>query len=109
MRRLGLAKAQTSYFSLLKIIEYTHLSPEDIEILDAVIQRFGKLPTDKIVDTMHKEDAYTKTPPHDIIQFNYAKTLSLASQKTKGRCSISANNAEGATLFLIKFLTYSAI
>ena len=57
--------------------EYTHLSPEDMEILDAVIQRFGKLPKNEIVNTMHKEDAYTETAPHDIIQFKYAKTLSL--------------------------------
>ena len=58
--------------------EYTYLSSEDREILDAVIQRFGKLSKNEIVDTMHKEDAYTKTAPHDVIQFKYAKTLSLA-------------------------------
>ena len=58
--------------------EYTHLSPEDMEILDAVIQKFGKLPTNEIIDKMHQEDAYTETAPHDIIQFKYAKTLSLA-------------------------------
>ena len=57
--------------------EYPHLSPDDMEILDAVIQRFGKLPKNEIVNTMHKEDAYTETAPHDIIQFKYAKTLSL--------------------------------
>ena len=37
----------------------------------------AKLPKNEIVDTMHKEDAYTETAPHDIIQFKYAKTLSL--------------------------------
>ena len=58
--------------------EYTHLSPADMEILDAVIQRFGKLSKNEIINTMHKEDAYTETAPHDIIQFKYAKTLSLA-------------------------------
>ena len=58
--------------------EYMHLTTEDREILDAVINRFGKLPRNEIVDTMHKEDAYTETAPHDIIQFKYAKTLSLA-------------------------------
>ena len=57
--------------------EYMYLSPEDMEILDAVINRFGKLPKNEIVNTMHKEDAYTETAPHDIIQFKYAKTLSL--------------------------------
>ena len=57
--------------------EYTHLTPEDMEILDVVIQRFGRLPKNEIVDMMHKEDAYTETAPHDIIQFKYAKALSL--------------------------------
>ena len=57
--------------------EYPHLTSEDMEILDSVIQRFGKVSKNEIVDTMHKEDAYTETAPHDIIQFKYAKTLSL--------------------------------
>ena len=51
---------------------------EDMEILDAVIQRFGKLSKNEIVEMMHNEDAYTETAPHDIIQFKYAKTLSVA-------------------------------
>ena len=58
--------------------EYPHLTSEDMEILDSVIKRFGKVPKNEIVDTMHKEDAYTETAPHDVIQFKYAKTLSLA-------------------------------
>ena len=58
--------------------EYRFLTPEDVEILDAVIQRFGRLTRNEIVDTMHKEDAYTETAPHDIILFKYAKTLSMA-------------------------------
>ncbi len=58
--------------------DYPHLSSGDMEILDAVIQRFGNLPKNEIVDTMHKEDAYTETAPNDIIQFKYAKALSLA-------------------------------
>ena len=39
-------------------------------ILDAVINRFGKLPKNEIVNTMHKEDAYTETAPHDIFVSN---------------------------------------
>ena len=57
--------------------EYPFLSQNDIDILDAVIQRFGKVPKNEIVDTMHKEDAYIETALHDVIQFKYAKTLSL--------------------------------
>jgi len=58
--------------------EYPHLTAEDLEILDAIIQRFGKVSKNMIVETMHKEDAYTETAPNDIIQFKYARTLSLS-------------------------------
>ncbi len=58
--------------------EYLHLTAEDKEILDAVIQRFGKASKNQVVETMHKEDAYTETAPNDIIQFKYAKSLSLS-------------------------------
>lgn len=58
--------------------EYPHLSCEDMKILDAVIQRFGRVSKNEIVATMHQEDAYIETAPNDIIQFKYAKTLSLS-------------------------------
>lgn len=58
--------------------EYPHLTPEDREILDAVILRFGRASKNEIIETMHQEDAYTETAPHDIIQFKYAQTLSLS-------------------------------
>ncbi len=35
--------------------EYPHLTQEDMEILDTVIQRFGKVSKSVIVETMHKE------------------------------------------------------
>ena len=57
--------------------EYPYLSSEDKIILDTVIQRFGNTSKNEIVETMHKEDAYTETAPNDIIQFKYVKTLSL--------------------------------
>ena len=56
---------------------YPHLTAEDMGILDAIIQRFGRASKNEIVETMHREDAYTETAPNDIIQFKYAKTLSL--------------------------------
>ena len=58
--------------------DYPFLNPEDIEVMDAIIQRFGNLPKAEIVEIMHQEDAYTETAPGDIIQFKYAKTLSLS-------------------------------
>lgn len=57
--------------------KYSHLTYEDMKILDAVIQQFGRLSKKDIVETMHKEDAYKNTVPNDIIQFKYAKTLSV--------------------------------
>lgn len=56
---------------------YPHLSKDDTDILDTIIKHFGRRLKDDIVDTMHKEDAYTETAPKDIIQFKYAMTLSL--------------------------------
>lgn len=58
--------------------EYPHLSREDREILDAVIQRFGKVSKSAIVERMHREDAYIETAQHDIISFKHARTLSLS-------------------------------
>lgn len=57
---------------------YPHLTAEDMGVLDAIIQRFGRASKNEIVETMHREDSYTETAPHDIIQFKYSKTLSLA-------------------------------
>jgi len=56
---------------------YMALSDEDKEILDVIIQRFGKVSKNEIVETMHQEDAYIETAPNDIIQFKYAETLSI--------------------------------
>ena len=58
--------------------EYPHLTAEDQAVLNAVIQRFGRVSKNEIIETMHQEDAYTETAPHDIIQFKYAQTLSLS-------------------------------
>ena len=57
---------------------YPHLAAEDREILDTIIKRFGKSTKNEIVETMHREDAYTRTAPHEIIDFKYAQTLSLS-------------------------------
>ncbi|MCM1156283.1 MAG: DUF4065 domain-containing protein [Roseburia sp.] len=57
--------------------EYPHLAPDDIEILNVIIQRFGMASKDEIVSAMHKEEAYIKTAPRDIIQFKHAENLSL--------------------------------
>ena len=58
--------------------EYPNLTSEDIEILNDVIRRFGKVSKNEIVRMMHQEDAYAETAPRDIIQFKYAQALSLS-------------------------------
>ncbi len=39
--------------------EYDHLSNADVQVLDAVWERFGALPTSKIWDFVHKLPEYT--------------------------------------------------
>ena len=58
--------------------EYPNLASTDISILDTVIEHFGKLSKAEIVEAMHREVAYTETAPNDIIQFKYAKSLSIS-------------------------------
>lgn len=58
--------------------DYLHLTAEDKEILDAVIQRFGRTSKNQIVEMMHQENAFTETAPNDIIQFKHTRTLSLS-------------------------------
>lgn len=58
--------------------EYTCLTPDDTDILDTVIQRFGKATKKEIDTAMRQEDAYSATAPYDVIQFKYTETLSLS-------------------------------
>ena len=57
---------------------FPNLTSGDQDILDVIIRKFGKFTKNEIVETMHREDAYTKTAPHDIIDFQYALALSLS-------------------------------
>lgn len=55
--------------------EYTSLLEEDIEILDIVIQKFGKMTKNEIVGFMHQELAFINTKQKEIISFKYAAKL----------------------------------
>lgn len=57
---------------------YPTLSTFDIEVLDKIVDNFGSYTKTEIVDQMHKEVAYIETAPKDIIQFKYAKELSIS-------------------------------
>lgn len=65
------------YFSLREATDYPTITDADREILDTVIEKLGKMTKDEIVDFMHKEQAYVKTAPRDIISFQYAESLQI--------------------------------
>lgn len=56
---------------------YPSLSKDELAILDRVIERFGNSSKDEIVKAMHKEKAYRETSARAIIQYKYAKDLSI--------------------------------
>jgi len=56
---------------------YANLSDKDINILDCIIAHFGDATKTDIVNAMHNEVAYIETAPKDIIQYKYAKELSI--------------------------------
>lgn len=56
---------------------YASLTQEDINVLEKVIEVFGASSKQEIIDTMHNEKAYRRTPSNDIIQYKYALDLSL--------------------------------
>ena len=64
-------------FSLDEKTTYPSLSDEDLEILDIVIGKLGKMKKDEIVSFMHKERAYLETAPRDVIQYKYAEYLQI--------------------------------
>ncbi len=65
------------YFSLPGGSDYPSLDAEDKCVLDVVIARLGRMTKDEIVTFMHKEQAYIKTAPKDIILFKYAESLQI--------------------------------
>lgn len=54
------------------------LTPEEIDVLDAVIAEVGHLNSQEIIDKMHDEDAYKCTDRNCIIPFSYAEKLSIS-------------------------------
>ena len=56
----------------IKGIDYTILSKDDLDILDAVIMKFKDFNAAEISDYMHKEVAYLNTNKNEIIPFKLA-------------------------------------
>lgn len=67
-------------YHLIPIEDYrfTQLSEEDMSILNDVIHAFGKDNKDQIVSRMHNERAYIETEERAIIDYQYARDLSIS-------------------------------
>ena len=53
------------------------LALKEKEICDRVIKKFKKFSTAELVEYMHKEDAYLKTKSNEVIDFSYAKSVTI--------------------------------
>lgn len=65
------------HFVLKSAIDFPTLSADDQQILDKVIQRFGMMKKEDLVEFMHQEKAYKKTDLWDVISFKYAAYLQI--------------------------------
>ena len=74
---VDMGETNAYHFFLKDRVSFPFLSGEDREILDAVIEKLGKMSKDEIVSFMHKERAYVETAPRDVIQFKYAESLQI--------------------------------
>lgn len=60
-----------------EIDKYPYLESNEINVLENIITIFGDSSKKEIVEFMHNEVAYNETAPYDIIQYKYAKQLSI--------------------------------
>ncbi len=74
---VDMGETNAYHFSLNGKQTFTELSDEEKAILDAVIDKLGKMSKYEIINFMHKEQAYVETAPRDIIQFKYAESLQI--------------------------------
>ena len=51
------------------------LTPEEITIIDKVVNKFKDMTTSQIIEYMHLEKAYIETPENKFISFEYAKDI----------------------------------
>lgn len=74
---VDLGETNAYHFSLKEAISFPALSDEDKGVLDIVIEKLGNMTKNEIISFMHREQAYAKTAPRDIISFEYAKSLQI--------------------------------
>lgn len=74
---VDIGETNSYHFSLSGNQSFTALTKDDMNILDVVIEKLGKMSKNDIINFMHKERAYIHTAPTDIIQFKYAESLQI--------------------------------
>lgn len=74
---VDMGETNAYHFSLGGNVTFSKLSNEEKDILDAVIEKLGKMSKNEIINFMHKERAYIETAPRDVIQFKYAENLQI--------------------------------
>lgn len=74
---VDMGESYAYHFSLDGVKCFPSLSAAEIDILDAVISRLGKMSKNEIIEYMHKEQAYVKTHPYDVISFTLVSSLQM--------------------------------
>lgn len=73
-----LINGNTAYkFEYVPGVVTRELTEDELDVINEVIDQFGKMNTSEIIDTMHEEVAYKKTASYDYILYKYANQLSI--------------------------------
>lgn len=74
---IDMGEANAYHFSLNGEQNFPALTKEEVDILNIVIEKLGKMSKNDIINFMHKEQAYVETSPGDVIPFKYAESLQI--------------------------------
>ncbi len=74
---VDIGETNAYHFSLKGVTTFSFLTADDKNILDAVIEKLGKMNKNELIDFMHKEQAYIETAPREVISFKYAENLQI--------------------------------
>ncbi len=74
---VDMGETNAYHFSLSGKQSFQTLSGDEKDILDRVIEKLGKMGKNEIIEFMHKEQSYIKTPAREVIQFKYAEFLQI--------------------------------
>lgn len=74
---VDMGETNAYHFELKDTTAFPSLTDDDKNILDVVIGKLGKMSKNEIVSFMHKEQAYVKTAPRDVISFKYTENLQI--------------------------------